>query len=361
MFFVDTQSSDRVVANVTLKNNSSITLQSALRPRFEWSTNNYVIWLYDAAGEFDITISENIERDVLIYIQTGLANQTRVTLDGPGNYLMSVTENYTEVYNRNGNAYLIPTAESNQGYSIASGQRGRIDALTNTVDLAPGYTNLLRNSNFETLNENVGSGSLQELLTGWVCNNDPSDNPPGEYLSQIFEGRRTLRLERYGGATTNGRTSCFQTFGSNALDVNALALDYLSLRTQFYIRHQSLNACGFEGSECPLMLRIDYMNQSGNSERWFHGFFAKRESASTFPLVCSGGCLQEHEFVNAQSWYTYDSGNLLSLFPGEPERQIRSIVGVWFYASGHEYDVQVSEVSLLAQQKPATPAGVIEP
>ena len=65
--------------------------------------------------------------------------------------------------------------------------------------------------------------------------------------------------------------------------------------------------------------------------------------------------------MNAQSWYTYDSGNLLSLFPGEPERQIRSIVGVWFYASGHEYDVQVSEVSLLAQQKPATPAGVIEP
>ncbi len=359
LFFLDTQVSNRLIANVTLKNNSSITLQSALRPRFDWSTSQYVIWLYEAVGEFDITISDNIDRDVLIYVQTGLTKHTQVTLDGPGNYLMSVTEKYTEVYNRDGNVYLIPTLESMQGYSIPSGKRGTINTETSTVDLGPGYVNLLRNSTFDTLNENVGSGSVQELLSGWVCNNDPSDQPPGEYLSQIFEGRMTLRLERYGGATTHGRTSCSQTFGSNALDVNASGLDYLSLRANFYIRHQSLDTCGVDGSECPLALRIDYLNQDGNPEKWFHGFYAQRES-STFPLICTGGCVQEHEYVNEQSWYTYDSGNLLNLFPNS-EANLNSIVGIMFYASGHEYDVQVSEVALLGRQKPDVPLAEITP
>lgn len=93
------------------------------------------------------------------------------------------------------------------------------------------------------------------------------------------------------------------------------------------------------------MLRMDYRH-GDRVYQWFHGFYAVPLLAEQgYPLRCSS-CAQDHEAINEKAWYTYDSGNLISVFP--PDQRPDSIVGIWFYASGHQYDVYVSEVSLLA-------------
>ncbi len=342
LFFFNDLLDSNVIAHVTLKGSSSARLRSASRPRFEWSTTNYVIDLYSASGEFDIVVSDSVDRNILVYLQTEAGTKPRVNLQGAGHYIVDASDSLVRVFNLRGNAFLIP--DETHGYSIPAGQQGVFYAEDSRVELLPGYTNLLRNSNFEILSENIHPGS--ELLSGWVCSNDPGDNPPGSYRSQLHEGRMSLRLERHQDATSHGRTFCSQTFGSNPLDMRAANVDYLALRANFYIHHQSLGVCGFKGSECPLMLRIDYVDARGEPRQWIHGFYSKMDPQMTYPLRCAS-CAQEHEFINGSSWYLYDSGNLLALFP--EEQQIRSIIGIWFYASGHEYDVQISEISLLGQ------------
>ncbi len=347
-YFFDTSRDNRIIAHVRLRGTSSATLRTASRPRFEWSTTNYVIDLANISGEFDVVIAENVDRNVLLYLQTGTGVKPRVNLQGAGHYLVDSTENRLRVFNLRGNAFLLP--DEAHGYSIPAGQQGVFYTDSNSVEIKAGYINLLKNSNFELLNENVNNTT--ELLSGWLCSNDPEDNPPGSYRSQMYEGRMTLRLERYQGATTHGRTFCSQSFGSTALDVKSL--EYLALRATFYIHHQSLAVCGFQGSECPLMLRVDYRDAQGEARQWFHGFYTRMDPQMSHPLRCLS-CSQEHELINANSWYTYDSGNLLNLFPADEtqavSQQISEIIGIWFYASGHEYDVQLSEVALLGQPR----------
>lgn len=350
--FVGSEEDGQLIADLTLNINSSVNFRSAVRPRFNWSTSDYLIDLREAVGELDLTISRHVSRDVTVSVQPLDKPNVFINLDGPGRYTIDISRSQIAVYNRDGKAFII--LEGRQGYSIPVHERGVFYAENSQVEILPGYVNLLRNSSFDTLNPSAGTGSTQELLNAWICGNDPNDNPPGSYRSQLYEGRMTLRLERYQDATTHGRTFCFQTFGSSGLNIQSLNLDQLSLRLSFFVHHQSLSICGIDGSECPLTLRMDYIDQEGESHNWFHGFYTRRDPQSPSPLRCDS-CAQEHEFINEKSWYTYNSGNLLTLFP--EDQKINSIIGIWFYASGHQYDVQVEEVSLLAQYASSDVAG----
>ena len=101
------------------------------------------------------------------------------------------------------------------------------------------------------------------------------------------------------------------------------------------------------------MLRIDYIDQNGQARKWYHGFYAMNDMQLAYPLQCNS-CAQAHEFINPRSWYSYDSGNLFTLFP--PDERPSKILAVWFYASGHQYDVQLSEVALVGSRVSAEAA-----
>src|SRR5262249_38718521 len=108
--------------------------------------------------------------------------------------------------------------------------------------------------------------------------------------------------------------------------------------------------CGFQGSECPLMVRLNYIDNSstdGELRNWIHGFYTRLDSQLGYPTRCNS-CSLEHESVYSKSWYTYDSGNLLSQIPTDQEPRLLN--NIQFYASGHRYDVYVSDVALLAGQ-----------
>lgn len=333
--FLDTLAGNRVVATVTVKNNSSVSLRSAARPRFEWSATGYTISLHDAIGQFDVQVAQDVERPILLSIRTRL--NTVIDLDGSGSYVIDASDARTRLFNRTGSAKMILPA-LRRGLVIPPNSQGIVYKDAGDIELAPGYIELLQNSDFRALNQDT----TQQLLAGWVCSNDPNDNPRGSYRSQLVEGVMTLRLERFENATSHGRTSCLQSFGQG-LDLRGY--DNLVLRARFVIHYQSLNACGIDGSECPLMLRMDYADVTGKPQIWYHGFYAVNNPELRFPMRCDS-CPQEHEFINPGIWYTYDSGDLMTLFPDY--RRPASLINLWFYASGHQFDVQVSEVSLVA-------------
>lgn len=354
LFIRDALADGRLIAVVTLHTNSSLTLRTAARPRFNWSTSSYFVDLRDVSGRFDITVVPDLGRDVLVSLRS--TQGVLISLNESGSYIVNTSNTRVQVYNRSGMAVLVP-AGSQVGHVVPMAGQGVVDTETNSFASKQGFTELLQNGNFAQINPSVSSGDAQELLTGWVCNNDPNDSPPGSYRSQMVDGVMMLRLERFGDATTHGRTSCVQTFGQTGLNLPARGFDYLALRATFSIHFQSLNACGIEGSECPLMLRVDYIDQNGQAQKWYHGFFAVNDEQLLYPLQCNS-CRQAHEFINPKTWYTFDSANLFALLP--PDQRPVEIVAVWFYASGHQFDVQVSEIALLGGQvspETAAPAG----
>jgi len=338
--FVDQESNNRLIASVTLKENTSLRLQSASRPRFNWSTTGYQVDLTRISGKFDVLIAEGLDRDVSIRLTT--SQGALVNIKNSGRYSIDTSDASVRVINREGDAILIPP-NLEYGIAVSPQNQGIVYTSNNQVEVKPGYVDLLRNSYFRKMNPNVTVGAE---LDGWVCANDANDNPRGSYRSQFLDGVMTLRLERYENATSHGRTSCLQTFQPGLTLVDS-PYNYFGLRATFRINFQSLNACGFDGSECPLMLRMDYTDQRGEAHTWFHGFYAVNDPQRESPLRCDS-CAQEHEFINKDTWYTYESGSLFSLFP--PDQRPVSIIGVMFYASGHQYDVQISEIALLGGQ-----------
>ena len=337
-----------IVAMATLMSGASFDLDNALGPRFDWSVGGYQINLDQVRGDLDVFIPAQTQRDLTILLRS--SDGVLTYLNGAGYYQVSSRSEQVRVFNRTGVAHLIPPEAHEGARSIPAGGIGIAYAGENRVELSAGLIDVLRNSRFQELNPRVSSGPTQELLTGWFCGSDMSDDPRGTYRSQMLEGRMTLKFERYGGATSHGSTSCFQTLGQTGYDLAANNVNYLELSTTFYITYQSLPACGIDGSECPLMLRMDYIDERGTARRWFHGFYSRNDTQLDFPLSCSS-CTREHDAINPQTWYTFNTGNLLALFP--PDQRPRAIINIWFYASGHQYDVNISEMALLAGQSPA--------
>jgi hypothetical protein len=341
IFFRDSQNNGRLIASVTMRGNTSFTLWRALRPRFNWGNDSYNIDLQNVLGNVDVFVPKGLERDLRLTIRS--PQGVLVDLGESGQYSVSVSDTQTRVVNREGQVSLVP-ANSNEGRAIPMDTQGLI-ANENPAEviLTATLANLLQNSNFQDIFPSPEDSNIG-IAEAWGCTNSTANLPRGRYQAEMQDGRSLLRLLRSDSAEiiTNGETRCGSYFPGAGLDVTGMST--LVLRATFNIQYQSLNACGQTGSECPLMLRVDYRDENGLGQRWFHGFYATLNPQLNYPLSCDS-CASEHEQVNEKVWYTYDSGNWFNLFP--PGKRPVAISNVQFYASGHQYDVYVGEVALL--------------
>jgi hypothetical protein len=186
----------------------------------------------------------------------------------------------------------------------------------------------------------------------WGCSNAQKDLPSGTYTVSGWEGRTALHLVRENNATTNGETRCKQPYADPGIDVTNY--NFLELETTFLIHYQSISECGVEGSECPLMIHIVYTDTNGVTGReWYQGFYATLDPLYESYKPRCASCTQDHQQINQDVWYTYESGNLLNILPAEARPA--AINRIEFYASGHQYNVYVGEVSLFAGIAEAVP------
>jgi hypothetical protein len=101
------------------------------------------------------------------------------------------------------------------------------------------------------------------------------------------------------------------------------------------------------------MVRIDYIDVAGGNRQWVHGFYAFEDPALSgelpyYCLTCPEPTSGNHHRIPEQSWFLYDSPNLMETL--SPEFRPAIIQSVRIYASGHNYDSMVTGVELLAQE-----------
>jgi hypothetical protein len=343
IFFENQQQNKTLIASVTLYNDSVLTLLDAQRPRFDWSNGLYSIDLGNFSGTLDVFVADGLDREFRMTLRTQSGAQ--IYLAGSGHYIVSATDALVRVINRDGIAALVSPMQPHDGQSIPATQQGIIYA-NSAVVLAPAYVDLLRNSSFT---ESRGTPNIPAV---WECTTTSDQAPQGFYRNELVDERQVLRLIRADNASSHGQTGCSQGFEPASTGVTVTQYDQLYLRANFQVNEQSLSLCGVQGSECPLMIRMDYVDVNGNPRNWFHGFYTFVSSNDDSPLRCAS-CSQEHEQVNSEMWYTYVSDNLFTSFP--PDQRPARILSVQFYASGHQYDVFISEIALLAGNLPLMP------
>jgi len=343
--FLDQMHNGRLVAAVTIKRDTTFDLENVSRPRFDISSLSYEIMLQDVSGALDIFIPMELPRSIRLSLNA--TTGAWVVITAPGQYSVRITTGDIVVDNLDGEAVII--APDSRAQTIPPGQRGIWNAENETLVVASTYTNLLANSAFEQTNaidSASAGGTFRELPLIWGCADQPNDAPPGNYGIEWLNGRAAMHLYRGGGANSHGETFCVQSYGPPGTPGRDLSeFDFLSLRATFMIRGQSLSACGIAGSECPMMLQLTYMDAFGREQNWYRGFYAYSDPTLEYPTSCDS-CRQDHDVIHMNTWYTFESENLFNSFSTLERPQ--SIREVRFYASGHEYDVYVSRVSLLA-------------
>ncbi|MCA0453125.1 MAG: hypothetical protein LCI00_04035 [Chloroflexi bacterium] len=347
VFLRDQQREKPLIAAITLRGDTSVRLVRGLRPRFQWSRGEYTIELQDFRGELMIFSPKDLAHQLNMSIITNAGDLIYVRAGGQ--YIVRASDTRVQVINQDGDIILKP-ANVDIGRAVPSNSQALITYAESAMDVTVSatYTNLLSDVIFQdSLNapstEQVGF--TQPFNSDWFCKDNSI--PQGYAVPQMSDGRTVLRLVRAEDATSHGETGCVRSWGEGR---NVASFNYISLRATFRINYQSLSTCGQDGSECPLMLLVEYLDKNGELHRWYHGFYARVDPDRNFPLQCNS-CLQEHERINEKAWFTYDSGNLLNLLTNPEqlaEQRPITIIDVQFKASGHQYDIEVSDMMLLA-------------
>jgi hypothetical protein len=339
--FYDPHNPGTLVATVTVRTDTALDLAAMSRPRFELSGLGYEITLNDLAGRLKVIIPDDLTRDVRVTIESQAGNW--MTLTGGGEYFVEVSPNLETLTNYGGSAAMI-SADGALSQLVADTQRALWSPEAAEVYVVPAPVSLIQQPQFTQSTVIESDGTPAQLLQpAWRCYSVANGEPTGDFSIVRENGRTALQMLRGGGARTHGETLCSRALNAGQ-GVDVTGFDTLSLDVLFKINSHSLSACGVEGSECPVMVRVDYVPVGGGSATsWFHGFFVTFDPNITNPLVCAS-CTQEHEVVNAGAWYSYQSDNLFSLLPANARPE--AIVNVVVYASGHEYDSFVASAEL---------------
>jgi len=345
--FIDPQHDGQLIANVTIENGSSLNMKQDSRPRFDLSSDApYWIDFKDVYGEFDIFVPDNITRPILISFGTTLGPSARLTANG--HYTLIAAGEQVQVINYTGEALLI--APDRRTQLVDAGQTASMHSNSDQFTLAS-HPDVLGDTGFTSENIlDINGDSTQVKPDAWICNNtvqNPGD-PMGTVGLAMVDGRPALRLMRGEGTETHGRTQCWHGLGTSTGGLDVSPYSSVSIRATFKIQSQSLSACGVDASECPLTLAMDYIPANGGDPvNWYHGFYAIIDPSRSFPLRCDS-CSEQHEQINPGVWYTYEIRNLFEAFA--PQVRPKLILNIRFYASGHQYEVYVSQVVLLADQ-----------
>jgi hypothetical protein len=331
----------RILGTITLEKSSSITLGEANLPRFNWSNGVYSLSFDDFVGEANVLIPKELDRPFELYINT--PSNATFLITNSGRYSLISNETSINLITIEGRADLLSPNRINNR-RVVSGEQAILRTGGETPASADAPTNLLRNGLFTF---DIPDGQAVAPL-GWGCTRTSDAFPLGEYLVDEWLGRRALRLIRTEGTSTS-KTGCEQV-----LELNIDQYTYLELQVTFAIHYQSLQNCGILGSECPMMLLIYFTDIQGITQQWYQGLFYNYvPQSASYPTQCINcGTGLEHLAISQDVWFTYESGNLFARFPAEQRPQF--INKIQFYASGHTYDVFVSELALYAAN-PAVP------
>jgi hypothetical protein len=306
-----------VIATAQIYDETEVALSAARSPRFSASSLPHTVALQVQSGRVRIGVSNDADRPTVVEVETphGTATLTE------GSYEVKVNTT-TEVTVRYGQADV--TNEAEHILSLGPGERAIADT-GRLLGPRPAARNLIANGDFQAPLEN-----------GWTSYNEQKEEPPATVSGVTDEGREVADFFRDG--SNHAEVGIRQQINYDVRDFTSL-----ELHLAVHIIHQDITGfggCGYLGSECPIIVRMDYKDIYDTDRYWLHGFYTG-EPASDWLLY------EWVEQIPPGSWQTYDSGNLMEELTDTPPAFIKSLT---IYASGHSFHAMVTEVELLAQE-----------
>jgi len=320
------------LAAVQIYRGSRITLQQATTPRFpDLSAEPDRVTIQMNSGRIRVTIPPSLARVMVFQINTP---QALVQLSD-GSVSVEVSQQETQIIVREGKA-LVGAQAAKSSVELLPAQRvvvangsGVSSVFTAERNLLAGYTDFRE-----------PTGAIWKVYT-------LSPQIEGESRGQVdnvtVEGRQAVDFSRVG-----------QGFAETGIkqDINRDIRDFRSLQLRVWLRvlQQDVPLCGTAGTECPVMVRLDYVDENGEARFWQQGFYYLPDPSSVNPEFCNT-CNPRNihvRVVNGQ-WYPFESPNLIPVLNivGPAPVVLKSVS---IYASGHTYQSQVAEIELTGQE-----------
>jgi hypothetical protein len=313
-----------VVATVQLYDNTEAELSSARSPRFSTSRLPHKVTLEVRAGRVRISAYNDEDRPTVVEVHTphGAATLTE------GSYEVKINGTAMETTVRDGQAEV--TSKAKRIMVLGPAERAIIDGEQDSGQIIgplPAARNLIVNSDFQAALEN-----------GWTSYSQQTDpeQPEGSVSIATDAGREVVDFYRSG--SNHAEVGIRQEINYDVRDFTSL-----DLHMAVHIVYQDIagfGGCGYLGSECPIIVRMDYKDIHGTDREWLHGFYSG-EPAEDWPINWWA------EQVQPGRWHTYDSPNLMEELADTPPAIIKRLI---IYASGHSFHAMVTEVDLLAQE-----------
>jgi hypothetical protein len=300
------------------------------------------------SGQMLIEIARDDQR---IEVRVG-QNAQPIVLEGSGRYRVRIIEKTSPTT-------ALAEQSDTRAVEIAT-ERGR--ASIGEVTVGPGQR-LTEALNKQTPRltqwELLRDGNFQQLVN-WVYDQANSPMPPWSYnVQSTAEGAaRTGQIRATQDCVDPiARTDCKEPYvrlvrmGGNdkgfstaiAQQINADVSSYrqVRLRAKVKVVSQSLSKAGESGTECPLLIRVNYTNDVGQFLQKDYCFWA-------FEYPGMNGVVSQQPHISTQqltpnAWYDFDI---------DLKQQIDHLVKIHeisFQANGHDYESQVGDVHLTAE------------
>lgn len=330
IMLIGAPNTDQLLARLTIDSNTDIALTRATTPRFGLSNADQHVDLAMDNGRILVTILESDTSPAELRVVTP---QGQVVIRDPGQYSVDVNNAQTQVVVQDG---LATAVALNQSLALTEHERAVIPTEQAPIGPLTPARNLVQNGDF--------SGGFDSWAQ-YTWKVELSDQPKGRTDIAEVDGEPALRFERGGVGHADARVR-------QSIDANVADFDELNLQLTLRVQSQSLGVCGIQGSECPLFVRIDYVDTNGVDQVWQHGFFASGEvNDNTTPGACvSCAVIQSsHERVPLGQDYFYevDLRDELARQGALPPGFIKSVSLV---ASGHSFVTDVIDVALVVDE-----------
>ena len=303
---------------IQLDPNTIVALQTARTPRFPWSNDPQTISLDLRSGRIYLTTQRGDDRDVQVQVTTP---QAELTL-GQGAFDILVEGDEVQVRTRSGSGHVLAQGRE---VTVNSGERVVVTAGQPPELPLPDTLNLVLNGRFE--------GRLSPPWQDHVILSQANLEPGKIALTQ--DGQR--QAVRFSRKTEDGAPN--EVGLQQDVNRDVQGYDSLVLRFDLQLLNQSVPGGGYQASEYPVMVRIDYTDVNGKDQFWVHGFYYMDlpSGVSWVPAETRG------EKIPLEVWYNYESPNLFQLLSDARPARINKIT---VYAAGHDYESRVADLAL---------------
>jgi hypothetical protein len=323
----------QVLGTVRVFGGSVLVVDQADSPRYSTGIAPHRIRLRVASGRVRANVGVDVTRSVQMEIVSDTGATTLLNQAG-SNASVQVDTTTTMVTVRDGQATV---SAGGRSIVLVKDQRAQVAPNSVPTDPLPAEQNLVLNGDF-----------TQPITGTWTLDTRQPQDPTEEGGTAEWttnNGRRTIHLSRSGNNW--GHIGVTQVINR---DVQGLTSLRLSMDIQ--IDNQDVRNCGLQGTECPLMVKINFVDIGGGAHEWLQGFYYLDDpnpaAGLTFCLPCFP-VQYKHLHWPSSAWQSYTSDDLLQNF-AESGTLPSIIKSITIYGEGHTFDSQFADVQLLASE-----------